>query len=160
MKAIQIHQLLPKYVRVPSYRKWSKTREQIQLNTQASFVINIPKWCIRRHVHQSKIFTADILAGCIILSLKGLRRDEISCGVYGHICELGVWRKWRHTAARWWPNGVRRRTWNQIFGTEGGGSNPARVFFFFYYYFFCGFESWAFHCYRFSVRIKITLIST
>ena len=24
-------------------------------------------------------------AGFIILSLKGLRRDEISCGVYGHI---------------------------------------------------------------------------
>ena len=25
------------------------------------------------------------VAGFIILSLKGLRRDEISCGVYGHI---------------------------------------------------------------------------
>ena len=25
------------------------------------------------------------VAGIIILSLKGLRRDEISCGVYGHI---------------------------------------------------------------------------
>ena len=24
-------------------------------------------------------------AGFIILSLKGLRRDEISCGVYGHV---------------------------------------------------------------------------
>ena len=25
------------------------------------------------------------VAGFIILSLKGLRRDEISCGVYGHV---------------------------------------------------------------------------
>ena len=45
------------------------------------------------------------VAGFIILSLKGLRRDEISCGVYGHvyffislfislfICEVGVCRK-------------------------------------------------------------------
>ena len=41
------------------------------------------------------------VAGFIMLSLKGLRRDKISCGVYGHvylftylfICEVGVCRK-------------------------------------------------------------------
>ena len=44
------------------------------------------------------------------------------------------------TAARSWPNGVRRRK-TQIFGTEGGGSNPARSFFFLLFLFFFCFVS-------------------
>ena len=32
-----------------------------------------------------ELITDLFLAGFIILSLKGLRRDEISCGVYGHV---------------------------------------------------------------------------
>ena len=84
------------------------------------------------------------VAGFIILSLKGLRRDEISCGVYGHIylfiywfiylfiCEVGVCRKWRHTAVRSWPNGVRRIKNSDL---RAGGSNPARCFFFSSFFF-------------------------
>ena len=34
------------------------------------------------------------VAGFIILSLKGLRRDEISCGVYGHIYLFIYLRGW------------------------------------------------------------------
>ena len=81
------------------------------------------------------------VAGFIILSLKGLRRDEISCGVYGHvyifiyffICEVGVCRKWRHTAVRSWPNGVRRRK-TQIWGP--GVRILQGVFFFLLFLFF------------------------
>ena len=71
------------------------------------------------------------------------------------ICEVGVCRKWRHTAARSWPNGVRRRK-TQIFGSEGRGFESCKVFFFppFSFLFFFCFESWAFPFFRFSFWIK------
>ena len=81
---------------------------------------------------------------------------------YLFICEVGVCRKWRHKAVRWWPNGMRRRK-TQIFGTEGRGFESCKVFFFFllflfFSFFFC-FESWAFPWafpfFRFSFWIKI-----
>ena len=49
--------------------------------------------------------------------------------IYFFICEVGVRRKWRHTAVRSWPNGVRRRK-TQIWGP--GVRILQGVFFFFF----------------------------
>ena len=104
-----------------------------------------------RHLFLAKRGQRPRVAGFIILSLKGLRRDEISCGVYGHVylfLYIFIYLSVRLVYAgnditltlRWWPNGVRRRK-TQIFGTEGRGFESCKVFFFFllflFFFFFC-----------------------
>ena len=103
------------------------------------------------------------VAGFIILSLKGLRRDEISCGVYGHVY-LSVRLVYAgNDVTRPRDGGL------TVWGAEkliSSGLRSCKVFFFppFSFLFFFLFESWAFPWafpfFRFSFWIKITLIST
>ena len=52
--------------------------------------------------------------------------------IYLFICEVGVCRKWRHTAVRWRPNGVRRRK----SGLRAGVRILQGVFFSSFFFFF------------------------
>ena len=52
----------------------------------AGFFILLASFAVwRKKLFLAKRGRRPRVAGFIILSLKGLRRDEISCGVYGHV---------------------------------------------------------------------------